>query len=217
MRIILMGPPGVGKGTEAEYLSQHFQIPHISTGNMFRAMFDDPDNKIGQIAKTHIERGELVPDDITNELVMERLSEADVEKGFLFDGYPRNINQAEALDQMLEQFDWRLDAVINIIAPDEMIVDRLAGRRVCKICGKIYHVTNRKPKVEGKCDRDGGKLIQRTDDMEETVMRRLRIYNSQTAPVIGYYQHSDVFFAIDGTGTIKNTNDAVMKALGECK
>ncbi|MBE0701011.1 MAG: adenylate kinase [Acholeplasmataceae bacterium] len=216
MRIIIMGPPGVGKGTEAELLIKHYQIPHISTGNIFRELFKE-NSTIGKIAKEYIDRGELVPDDITNEIVRHRLTKPDVQQGFLFDGYPRNIEQAKAFDQVLELNEWKLDAVINITAESNLIIKRISGRRVCAVCGAIYHITNKKPKIEGICDHDGSKLVQRDDDMEKTVRRRLKIYNEQTAPVIGYYQHLDVLFHVDGSRTIEDTNNDVMKVLGEKK
>jgi len=215
MRIILMGPPGAGKGTLAESLVKHYHIPHISTGNIFRELFKDK-TTIGKIAKEYIDRGELVPDDITNEIVRHRLSHADTtKKGFLFDGYPRNIEQAKSFDQLLIQNTWSLDAVININVPDEIIVKRISGRRVCEVCGAVYHVNNKPPKNSGVCDHDGGKLIQRVDDMEETVQRRLRVYNEQTAPVIGYYENSGSIIHIDGTQTIQEVDAAIKKVLGE--
>ncbi len=214
MRIILMGPPGVGKGSEAELLIKSFQIPHISTGDIFRELYKDR-TTVGKIAKEYISRGELVPDDITNEIVRHRLSQPDVKKGFLFDGYPRNIEQAKALDEILAKKGCKLDAVINIDAPEEQIVERISGRRVCSTCGAVYHIHSKKPQVEGICDLDGGQLIQRNDDMPETVQRRLRIYKDQTAPVIGYYQEKGAIVYIDGTSTIAHTHAQVMKALGE--
>jgi adenylate kinase len=214
MRIIIMGPPGVGKGTQSEFLLERYDIPHISTGNIFRELFEE-DSTIGKIAMEYIDRGELVPDDITNEIVRQRLTHADVEKGFLFDGYPRNIAQAKALDDMLEHHGWKLSAVLNITAPSDLIIKRIAGRRVCEDCGAVYHVVHRKPKKEGICDACGGKLIQRTDDMEDTVRRRLNIYLDQTAPVVDYYRGHNVLEIIDGSRTIEDAKRAIQKALGE--
>ncbi|MCF7930758.1 MAG: adenylate kinase [Acholeplasmataceae bacterium] len=214
MRIIIMGPPGVGKGTEAELLVKHYQIPHISTGNIFRELYKDR-TTVGKIAKEYISRGELVPDDITNEIVRHRLNHQDVKKGFLFDGYPRNIEQAKALDEMLAKQGTKLDAVINMTAPEELIIERISGRRVCETCGAVYHIHNKKPKQEGICDHDGTQLIQRNDDLEATVRRRLRIYKNQTAPVIGYYEKAGAIIHINGTQSIKEVDAQVMKALGE--
>lgn len=214
MRIILMGPPGVGKGTEAVLLAEHYHIPHISTGNIFRELYKD-NTDVGKIAMGYIDRGELVPNHITNEIVRHRLMEDDAKNGFLFDGYPRNIEQAEAFDRLLEEMGWKLNAVINIAAPDEVIIERIAGRRVCETCGAVYHIHNKKPKKEGICDLDGGKLVQRADDMEETVQRRLRIYCEQTAPVIGYYKSKGSIVEIDGTQSIQYTDSTIKKVLGE--
>ncbi|MBN2300236.1 MAG: adenylate kinase [Acholeplasmataceae bacterium] len=216
MRIVIMGPPGVGKGTEAATLTKTFNIPHISTGDIFRELYKDRTH-VGKIAKEYISRGELVPDDITNEIVRHRLSHPDVKKGFLFDGYPRNIEQAKALDEFLEKKGCKLDAVINMTAPEKQIIERISGRRVCEKCGAVYHVISKKPKIDGICDLDGGKLIQRNDDLPKTVHRRLKIYNNQTAPVIGYYEEKGAIIYIDGTKPIADVQAQVMKALGELK
>ncbi|MCK9235635.1 MAG: adenylate kinase [Acholeplasmataceae bacterium] len=214
MRIIILGPPGVGKGSEAEILVEQFNIPHISTGHIFRELFQQ-DSPLGKIAHEYIDRGELVPDDITNQIVRHRLSQPDAQNGFLFDGYPRSIPQAIALDQFLEEKGWQLDAVINIHADDELIVKRIGGRRICENCGRIYHIVNNPPKVENICDTCGGRLIQRDDDNEETVSKRLEIYHRQTEPVIDYYEQSGRVIHADGSQTIEKTNQDIMKALGE--
>jgi len=214
MRIILLGPPGAGKGTAAELLTKHFNIPHVSTGDIFRSLYKDK-TAVGKIAKEFIDRGELVPDDITNEIVRHRLSHHDATKGFLFDGYPRNINQAANFDQFLNERNWKLDAVINIKLDDHIIADRISGRRVCETCGAVYHIINKKPKLDNICDKDGGKLYQREDDMEKTVLRRLRIYNEKTAPVIGYYEKKGAINHIDGRQSINEIFEAIKKVLGD--
>jgi adenylate kinase len=212
MKIILIGPPGVGKGTEAKRLATLFNIPHISTGDMFRAMFD-ADTELGKIAKAHINRGELVPDDLTNVMVIERLEEPDAKQGFLFDGYPRNIVQAKALDDFLLKQGESMDAILYIDADIELITERIAGRRVCKSCGAVYHINYKKPKVDGVCDQCQGVLYQRKDDMEATVRRRLNIYHDVTAPIIHYYKHQQGFHAIDGSGNIEETHQKVMDVI----
>jgi adenylate kinase len=212
MKIILIGPPGVGKGTEAKRLATLFNIPHISTGDMFRAMFD-ADTELGKIAKAHINRGELVPDDLTNAMVIERLQEPDAKQGFLFDGYPRNIVQAKALDDFLLKQGESMDAILYIDADIELITERIAGRRVCKSCGAVYHINYKKPKVDGVCDQCQGVLYQRKDDMEATVRRRLNIYHDVTAPIIHYYKHQQGFHAIDGSGNIEETHQKVMDVI----
>jgi adenylate kinase len=212
MKIILIGPPGVGKGTEAKRLATLFNIPHISTGDMFRAMFD-ADTELGKIAKAHINRGELVPDDLTNAMVIERLEEPDAKQGFLFDGYPRNIVQAKALDDFLLKQGESMDAILYIDADIELITERIAGRRVCKSCGAVYHINYKKPKVDGVCDQCQGVLYQRKDDMEATVRRRLNIYHDVTAPIIHYYKHQQGFHAIDGSGNIEETHQRVMDVI----
>ncbi|MGB0202662.1 MAG: adenylate kinase [Acholeplasmataceae bacterium] len=212
MKIILIGPPGVGKGTEAKRLATLFNIPHISTGDMFRAMFD-ADTELGKIAKAHINRGELVPDDLTNAMVIERLEEPDAKQGFLFDGYPRNIVQAKALDDFLLKQGESMDAILYIDADIELITERIAGRRVCKSCGAVYHINYKKPKVDGVCDQCQGVLYQRKDDMEATVRRRLNIYHDVTAPIIHYYKHQQGFHAIDGSGNIEETHQKVMDVI----
>lgn len=212
MNIILIGPPGVGKGTEAKRLASLFHIPHISTGDMFRAMFDE-ETELAKIAKAHINRGELVPDDLTNKMVKERLLEKDAQQGFLFDGYPRNIVQAKALDEFLNSNGKHMDAILYIDADVDLLSARIAGRRVCKSCGNVYHIQYKKPKVEGICDTCDGELYQRKDDMEDTVRRRLHIYHDVTAPIIDYYKDLQAFHAIDGNGNIEETHEKVMNVI----
>lgn len=216
MRLILLGPPGVGKGTEAEILKKHYQIPHISTGNIFRELFHQ-ETEIGKIARSYIEKGHLVPDDITNEIVRQRLYHDDVKEGFMFDGYPRNVAQAEALDQILKELGQKLTAVVDIEADDALILGRISGRRVCKSCGSVYHTENKKPKVDGICDKCGGPLIHREDDKPETVSKRLKIYHDQTEPVIDYYKKQGLLIVVDGSTSIDYTNQQILKALGEQK
>jgi adenylate kinase len=214
MRLIIMGPPGVGKGTESKLLIKQYQIPHISTGDIFRELFSG-DSEIGKIAKSYVDRGSLVPDDITNEIVRQRLNQADVQNGFLFDGYPRNIEQAEALEKFMKDKGWKIDAVFNVQADDDILVKRISGRRVCQTCGAVYHIENNKPKVEGICDLDGGKLIQRVDDREETIAHRIKIYQQQTKPVIRWYEDKNLLVHVDGSKDINYTNEQIMKVLGE--
>lgn len=212
MRIILIGPPGVGKGTAAKRLVKNYGIPHISTGDMFRDMFDQ-DTPIAQSAKAHINRGELVPDNITNQLVSERLDQPDVNNGFLFDGYPRNIVQAQALDVMLQKKGLSIDGILLIDAEVDVITHRIAGRRVCSQCGHVYHVEFNAPKKTGLCDLCGESLYQRKDDMEKTVRRRLNIYQQVTAPILSYYKNRPAYHVIDGSGKIDDTYQQVIRAL----
>jgi adenylate kinase len=212
MRLILIGPPGVGKGTAAKKLVKHFGIPHISTGDMFRAMFDH-DTPNAMTAKAHINRGELVPDDITNQLVKDRLKESDSKTGFLFDGYPRNIMQAQALDDILNEQGIKIDGIIFIDANIDIITHRTAGRRVCKSCGQVYHIEFKPSKSEGICDQCGGQLYQRKDDMEQTVRKRLNIYNAVTAPVLKYYDSRDTYHVVDGSKSIDDTYNQIIQTL----
>jgi len=212
MRIILIGPPGVGKGTAAKRLVKHYGIRHISTGDMFRDMFDQ-DTPVAQSAKAHINRGELVPDNITNQLVKERLDQPDVSQGFLFDGYPRNIVQAQALDAILKLKNQSIDGILFIDAEVDVITHRIAGRRVCSQCGHVYHVEFNAPKQSGVCDLCGSSLYQRKDDMEKTVRRRLNIYQQVTAPILSFYKSRRAYHVIDGSGNIQQTYEQIIKAL----
>lgn len=216
MRIIIMGPPGVGKGTEANMLEAQFNIPHVSTGDIFRALFrtEDP---IGLEAREYIDKGLLVPDELTNKIVETRFRTNDVHKGFIFDGYPRNVEQAKAFDKFLSKNNWNVDVVLNVDAKDEVIIERLSGRRVCPKCGATYHLLFNKPKTMGLCDKDQTPLIQRKDDSIETIKNRLEIYHKETKPVIEYYEKKGLIITIDGSGTMENTHQQVLKALGDIK
>ena len=186
MNLILMGLPGAGKGTQAEEIVDKYQIPHISTGDMFRAAIS-AETKLGLEAKTYMDKGNLVPDEVTNGIVKERLGQSDTDKGFLLDGFPRTLDQAKALDQMLDDLEKKIDAVINIEVPEEVLVERLAGRYICKNCGATYHKVFNPTKVEGTCDQCGGhEFYQREDDKPETVKNRLSVNVKSSEPILTY-------------------------------
>lgn len=198
MKILLMGPPGAGKGTQAEKLTQILSIPHISTGDMFRKAQKEG-TELGLKAKSFMEKGLLVPDEVTIGIVRERLAEDDCKAGFLLDGFPRTVQQADALDTILADLKLELDAVVNIEVAKDFLVERLTGRRVCRSCGATYHVTFNASALEGICDRCSGELYQRNDDKIETVGNRLDVYAAQTAPLIDYYQAKGLIKSIDGS------------------
>lgn len=209
MNIILMGLPGAGKGTQASEIVKKFPIPHISTGDMFRKAIKDETN-LGKEAKSYMDRGELVPDEVTVGIVKERISEDDAKKGFLLDGFPRTIDQAESLSQIMSELDREIDAVINIEVPEEELMNRLTGRRICEKCGTTYHLVFNPPKVDGICDIDGGKLYQREDDNPETVSNRLSVNVKQSKPILEYYNNKGVLKNIDGSKDIDEvTNDVI--------
>lgn len=213
MKIILMGPPGAGKGTQAEKLVEVYQIPHISTGDMFRKAQKEG-TELGLKAKSYMDQGQLVPDEVTVGIVKERLAEDDCKDGFLLDGFPRTVQQADALDGILKELGMALDRVVNIEVDKAFLVDRLTGRRVCRTCGATYHVTNKAPKVEGVCDKCGGELYQRNDDKIETVSNRLDVYAAQTAPLIEYYQSKGIMSSIDGSKSMEDVLADIRSALG---
>ncbi len=197
MNIVLMGLPGAGKGTQAEKIVEKYGIPHISTGDMFRAAIKEG-TELGLKAKAFMDEGKLVPDEVTIGIVHERLSQPDCEKGFLLDGFPRTVPQAEALDSILEELDRPVEHTINIEVEKDELIARLSGRRICKTCGASYHLIFNPPAVEGKCDKDGGELYTRADDNPETVANRLEVNMNQAQPLLDFYQAKGVLTNIDG-------------------
>lgn len=212
MHLILMGAPGSGKGSYAAVLKEHYRVPHISTGEIFRDAIEKK-TPMGLIAKTYIDKGNLVPDDITNEIVKERLKQKDCENGFLLDGYPRTIAQAESLTKILDELGITLDAAVNLEVDDDLIVRRIVNRRSCPKCGKGYNLITYPPKKEGVCDICNTPLFTRKDDNEETVMSRLDVYNKQTRPLVDYYDKLGKLVSIDSNGTIEDTVKDIIKTL----
>lgn len=210
MRIVLLGSPGAGKGTQAENLSRIMSIPHISTGDIFRDNIQR-ETELGLAAKKYIEHGLLVPDELTVNIVNERLKEDDCKNGFILDGFPRTIPQAESLEEVLEGLHTKLDAVINLNVPNDVIVKRMSGRRVCKNCCRNFHKITLPPKVDGICDNCGSQLVTRDDDKEETVLERLKIYYEKTSPLIGYYEKKGLLLHFDGTKEIMETTNEIIE------
>jgi adenylate kinase len=201
VHIILIGPPGAGKGTQAANLVEQFEIPHIATGDIFRNAIKD-ETPLGRKAKEYIDQGKLVPDEVTIGIVENRLSEDDCQKGFILDGFPRTVVQADALTEILLNLGIELDTVLNIKVSDKEVINRLSGRRVCSECGATYHVDFNPPTEEGVCDKCEGELYQRDDDQPETIKERLNVYKEQTEPLIDYYQERDVLKNVDGEGNL---------------
>ncbi|REI30075.1 adenylate kinase [Staphylococcus felis] len=216
MNIILMGLPGAGKGTQASEIVKKYPIPHISTGDMFRKAIKE-ETELGKVAKSYTDRGELVPDEVTVGIVKERISEDDAKKGFLLDGFPRTIEQAQALDTILSELDRSIDAVVNIEVPEEELMNRLTGRRICGTCGTTYHLVFNPPKVEGVCDIDGGKLYQRKDDNPETVANRLEVNVKQSKPILDFYNEQGILKNIDGSKHIDEVTEDVINILESIK
>lgn len=212
MKLLIMGPPGAGKGTQAEVLVKELNITHISTGDMFRNAIKQG-TEMGKKAKEFMDRGELVPDEVVIGMVGDRLSQPDTKKGFLLDGFPRTVEQAKALDVTLDSLSINLDGVINIVVPLDKLMARLTGRRVCRGCGASYHVLFNPPQAEGKCNTCAGELYQRTDDNEDSVSIRLKAYEEKTQPLIDYYGNKDILLNINGDQEIKNVLDDIVKAL----
>ncbi|OBR93008.1 MULTISPECIES: adenylate kinase [Clostridium] len=212
MKIILLGPPGAGKGTQAKFISEEYSIPHISTGDIFRKNISEK-TPLGVEAKKYLDNGQLVPDEVTINIVKDRLGKDDCKEGFLLDGFPRTVNQAEALDLFLNNKGQKIDTALLIDVPKELILERMTGRRVCPSCGASYHVKFNPTKVEGKCDVCHSDVIQRKDDTESTVKDRLDVYDEQTQPLIGYYKKQKALSIVDGTGEINEVFQRVKESL----
>lgn len=213
MRLVLLGAPGAGKGTQAKMLVEKYAIPQISTGDLLRAAVA-AGTPLGKEAKSYMDKGELVPDSVVLGMVEERLKQDDCKKGYILDGFPRNTKQAEALDNMLSSLNMSLTAALSIDVPFEDLMKRLTGRRTCKACGQMYNVYFNAPKKESVCDKCGGELFQRDDDKEETIKKRLEVYNAQTAPLIDYYGKKGILKSVEGTGSIDDIFKKVCDALG---
>jgi adenylate kinase len=210
VRLVLVGPPGAGKGTQAQFIAEHVGVPKISTGDIFRANVSQG-TPLGLQAKEFMDRGDLVPDEVTIDMVRNRLQEQDAIEGFLLDGFPRTVPQAETLDDILrETADTKLDVVLELVVDNEEVVRRLSGRRTCRTCNHIWHVDFDPPEVAGVCDIDGGELFQRDDDKPATIENRLEVYDEQTAPLIAYYANRGVLVGIDATGPV---DDVTLRAI----
>jgi adenylate kinase len=212
VRVVLVGPPGAGKGTQAQYIAADLSVPKISTGDIFRANVSQG-TPLGLQAKKYMDAGDLVPDEVTIGMVRDRLAEDDATKGFLLDGFPRTVPQAQVLDAMLLEMGTSLDVVLELVVDDDEVVRRLSGRRTCRTCNRVWHVDFEPTAVEGVCDRCGGELYQRDDDREETIRHRLEVYAEQTAPLVGYYAEAGILVGIDATGPVDDVTDRAIRAL----
>jgi adenylate kinase len=212
VRAVLVGPPGAGKGTQAQFLSSHLSIPKISTGDIFRDNVSHG-TALGRRAQAYMERGDLVPDEVTIAMVTDRLADDDTGAGFLLDGFPRNVPQAETLKKMLLVLDTRLDVVLELVVDDDEVVRRLSGRRTCRRCGRVWHTAFDPPTHPGICDDCGGELFQRDDDREETIRHRLEVYQQQTAPLVAFYADEGILLGIDATGPVDEITDRALSAL----
>ena len=212
MRLVLVGPPGAGKGTQAEFIAEHFAIPKISTGDIFRANVSGG-TELGRMAKKYMDAGDLVPDEVTNAMVRDRLAQPDAVDGFLLDGFPRNVQQAGELDDILDHIGSSLSVVLDLEVDQDEVVRRLSGRRTCKNCGHVWHLQYDPPKVAGVCDKCGGELYQRDDDRPETVRHRLEVYASQTAPLLQFYGDRGQLVAIDALGAVEDVTERAIGAL----
>ena len=209
MKIIMLGAPGAGKGTQAQMIAEKYGIPHISTGDIFRANIKNG-TELGKKAKEYMDKGELVPDELTVLLLLDRVANEDCKNGYVLDGFPRTIPQADVLDTELTKLGDKVDYAVNVDVPDENIVRRMSGRRACLKCGATYHIEHIKPKTEGICDKCGSELVQRPDDKPETVQNRLSVYHEQTQPLIDYYNNKNILKTVDGTQDMQKVfNDIV--------
>ena len=212
MRAVLVGPPGAGKGTQAQFIASHLAIPKISTGDIFRSNVTTG-TTLGRQAKDYMDRGDLVPDQVTIAMVTSRLQEDDAQAGFLLDGFPRNVPQAETLKKLLSDWDTRLDIVLELVVDDDEVVRRLSGRRTCRRCGRVWHATFDPPSRRDRCDDCDGELFQRDDDREETIRHRLVVYAEQTQPLIAFYADEGTLLGIDATGPVEEITDRALAAL----
>ena len=212
MRIVLVGPPGAGQGTQAQFIASHFAVPKISTGDIFRTNVSDGTD-LGLEARKYMDAGDLVPDEVTIGMVKERLSHDDTSEGFLLDGFPRTVQQAVVLDDMLAVHAVGLDVVLELVVDDEEVVRRLSGRRTCRRCGHVWHLDFDPPATEGVCDRCDGDLFQRDDDSELTIRHRLEVYADQTSPLIGYYGDRGLLSGVDATGPVEDVTERAINAL----
>ena len=212
MRLVLVGPPGAGKGTQAQFLSSHLSIPKISTGDIFRDNVSHG-TALGRRAQAYMERGDLVPDQVTIAMVTDRLADDDTGAGFLLDGFPRNVPQAETLKKMLSAWDTRLDVVLELVVDDDEVVRRLSGRSTCRRCGHVWHVLFDPPSRSERCDDCGGALFQRDDDREETIRHRLDVYQQQTQPLIAFYADEGILLGVDATGPVEEITDRALSAM----
>lgn len=213
MKIIMLGAPGAGKGTQAKMIADRYGIPHVSTGDIFRANIKN-NTELGKQAKAYMDKGELVPDELTVKILLDRVAQDDCKSGYVLDGFPRTIPQAEVLDKELGRLGESIDYAIDVEVPDENIVKRMGGRRACVTCGATYHIEHVPPKQEGICDNCGGELILRDDDKPETVQNRLNVYHTQTQPLIDFYNAKGVLREVDGTKDMMDVFDSIVKILG---
>jgi len=213
MKIIMLGAPGAGKGTQAQMICDKYNIPHISTGDLFRSNIKNG-TELGKKAKEYMDKGQLVPDELTVELLLDRVAKDDCKDGYVLDGFPRTIPQADVLDKELTKLSDKIDYAINVEVPDENIVRRMSGRRACLKCGATYHIEHIPPKQEGICDRCGSELVQRDDDKPETVQNRLSVYHEQTQPLITYYNGKNILKTVDGTKDMNDVFEDIVKILG---